>query len=150
MEYCLDSELMILEVEKYPYLYDSRHNDFKNHELKKDAWMAVTKNVIGEKWNQMDEKTRSNLENGTFWLPEAVLGNNGLGHLKTGRMVTLGIHQVSNAVLAKPFLAFSIDTGTSGCDTDSHDTDNRCTLLHRHKIFRHKKKLHGVRFGTKY
>ncbi|GBN01812.1 hypothetical protein AVEN_31911-1 [Araneus ventricosus] len=52
---------MILEVEKYPYLYDSRHNDFKNRELKKDAWMAVTKNVIGEKWDQMDEKTRSNV-----------------------------------------------------------------------------------------
>ncbi|GBM14336.1 hypothetical protein AVEN_55332-1 [Araneus ventricosus] len=48
-KYCLDSELMILEFEKYPYLYDSRHNDFKNRELKKDAWMAVTKNVIGEK-----------------------------------------------------------------------------------------------------
>ncbi|GBO09956.1 hypothetical protein AVEN_92069-1 [Araneus ventricosus] len=61
MEYCLDSELMILEVEKYPYLYDSRHNDFKNRELKKDAWMAVTKNVIEEKWDQMDEKTRSNV-----------------------------------------------------------------------------------------
>ncbi|GBM02811.1 hypothetical protein AVEN_51996-1 [Araneus ventricosus] len=61
MEYCLDSELMILEVEKYPYLYDLRHNDFKNRELKKDAWMAVTKNVIEEKWDQMDEKTRSNV-----------------------------------------------------------------------------------------
>ncbi|GBM03057.1 hypothetical protein AVEN_14566-1 [Araneus ventricosus] len=61
MEYCLDSELMFLEVEKYPYLYDSRHNHFKNRELKKDAWMAVTKNVIGEKWDQMDEKTRSNV-----------------------------------------------------------------------------------------
>ncbi|GBL75501.1 hypothetical protein AVEN_22305-1, partial [Araneus ventricosus] len=61
MEYCLDSEHMIFEVEKYPYLYDSRHNDFKNRELKKDAWMAVTKNVIGEKWDQMDEKTRSNV-----------------------------------------------------------------------------------------
>ncbi|GBN01342.1 hypothetical protein AVEN_40086-1, partial [Araneus ventricosus] len=61
MEYCLDSELMILEVEKYPYLYDSRHNDFKNRELKKDAWMAVTKNVIGEKWDQMVEKTRFNV-----------------------------------------------------------------------------------------
>ncbi|GBN88286.1 hypothetical protein AVEN_74438-1 [Araneus ventricosus] len=50
---------MILEVEKYPYLYDSRLNDYKNRELKKDAWMAVTKNVIGEKWDQMDEETRS-------------------------------------------------------------------------------------------
>lgn len=61
MEHYLDSELIILEIEKYPYLNDKRHSDFKNRELKRDAWMAVTKNVLGEKWDKMDEKRKSNV-----------------------------------------------------------------------------------------
>ncbi|GBN12435.1 hypothetical protein AVEN_158471-1, partial [Araneus ventricosus] len=60
MEQYLDSELMILEVEKYPQ-HDTRDNGFKNRELKRNAWLAVTKNVIGGKWDQMDQITRSNV-----------------------------------------------------------------------------------------
>lgn len=56
MDY-LDSELIILEVQKHPYLYDTRHTDYKNRDKKRDAWLAITR---GE-WDQMDEKTKSNI-----------------------------------------------------------------------------------------
>ncbi|GBM89586.1 hypothetical protein AVEN_258652-1 [Araneus ventricosus] len=61
MEDYLDSERIIQEVEKYPNLYDTRVNEFPNRELKKLAWMAVTRSVVGEKWDQMDEITRSDV-----------------------------------------------------------------------------------------
>ncbi|GBM33428.1 hypothetical protein AVEN_55763-2 [Araneus ventricosus] len=59
MDCYLDSELIILEVEKYPCLYDIRRHDFKNREIRNDAWMAVAKNVVGEEWGQMGEATKS-------------------------------------------------------------------------------------------
>ncbi|GBM33469.1 hypothetical protein AVEN_55790-1 [Araneus ventricosus] len=59
MEHYLDGERMILEVAKYPCLYDISCNDFINHDFKRNAWIAVTKSLIGEKWDQMDEITRS-------------------------------------------------------------------------------------------
>lgn len=57
----LDSEMIILEVQKFVYLYDTCDINFKNREMKRDAWMMVTKNVMGEKWDQVDENTRSNI-----------------------------------------------------------------------------------------
>ena len=57
----LDSELIILEVQKYPCIYDTRNIDFKNREQKRDAWMAITKNVVGEKWDEMDENRKSDV-----------------------------------------------------------------------------------------
>ncbi|XP_014274060.1 uncharacterized protein [Halyomorpha halys] len=56
----LDSDLIILEVQKFPCLYDTSNFNFKNREMRREAWMTVTKNVMGEKWEQFDENTRSN------------------------------------------------------------------------------------------
>ncbi|CAL1295340.1 unnamed protein product [Larinioides sclopetarius] len=58
MKHHLDNERLINEVQKYPNLFDKRCSNFHSRELKKIAWMAVCKNVIGEKWDHMDETTR--------------------------------------------------------------------------------------------
>lgn len=60
MDY-LDSELIIVEVQKYPCLYDTNDDDFKNREKKKLSWISVASSVMGEEWEDMDEKSKNNI-----------------------------------------------------------------------------------------
>lgn len=43
-----DSEIIIMEVEKFPCIYDIRHKVYKNKELKRDCWIGVSTAVVGE------------------------------------------------------------------------------------------------------
>ena len=57
----LDRELIILEVEKYRCLYDTKDRDYKNRELKRLSWISVTAGVLGETWRDMDEGCKANI-----------------------------------------------------------------------------------------
>lgn len=59
MEY-LDSERIILEVQQNPCLYDYRHDDFKYRELRRNAWVNIAMNVVGDQWEDMDKETKEN------------------------------------------------------------------------------------------
>ncbi|XP_046668924.1 uncharacterized protein LOC124359863 [Homalodisca vitripennis] len=48
MEFELDCEVIILEVEKYPILYNKGDENYKNRNARIDAWKKVTVGVIGE------------------------------------------------------------------------------------------------------
>lgn len=58
----LDSEVILMEVQKFPCLYDIRLRDYKNRELKRDCWIAVSKAVVSEeKWEELDESSKTNI-----------------------------------------------------------------------------------------
>ncbi|XP_047120558.1 uncharacterized protein LOC124803418 [Schistocerca piceifrons] len=57
----LDNEIIIMEVQKHPWLYNTRDPEYKIRERKRESWRAVTAAVLGEKWDGMDNKQKSDL-----------------------------------------------------------------------------------------
>ncbi|GFU09466.1 uncharacterized protein NPIL_255161 [Nephila pilipes] len=57
----MDSELIILEVQKHPCLYDPKSAEYKNREVKKNAWKSVSKMVAGDKWAEMDNESKTDM-----------------------------------------------------------------------------------------
>lgn len=57
MEY-LDSESIIDEVQKYPYIYDPNHESYKNMNLKRQTWFSITETILEDKWGYMDDNIR--------------------------------------------------------------------------------------------
>lgn len=57
MEVDLDCEAIIIEVEKYPILYNKSDENYKNRIGRIDAWKKVTAGVVGEEnLVQLDEE----------------------------------------------------------------------------------------------
>lgn len=56
----LDSELIIVEVQKYPCLYDIKNEEFKNRDKKRDSWMAVTA-AVGDTWDEMTDENKASI-----------------------------------------------------------------------------------------
>lgn len=55
----IDSERIILEIERRPCLYDTKCETYKNRMLKVDSWLSVAQNVVGEKWNDMTNEEKN-------------------------------------------------------------------------------------------
>lgn len=55
----VDSERVILEVEKYPCLYNTRCDTYKNRSIKQEAWISVTRRIVGDKWEEMSNEDRN-------------------------------------------------------------------------------------------
>ena len=51
-----DSDLIIIEVEKYPVLYNSENENYKNRNAKIEAWKKVTEAAVGELYQTLDVK----------------------------------------------------------------------------------------------
>lgn len=56
-----DGELIIVEVEKYPALYDSKNENYKNRNAKVDAWKKVAEGVVGESYNELSIKEQNEI-----------------------------------------------------------------------------------------
>lgn len=55
----LDSSCIISQVKQHPCLYDFNHEDYKNKLSRKTSWLQITKAVIGEQWDTLDEHAKS-------------------------------------------------------------------------------------------
>lgn len=49
MEY-IDSEILIMEVERHKCLYDVADINYRNRIKKQDAWISVCEVVVGDQW----------------------------------------------------------------------------------------------------
>ncbi|XP_022189062.2 uncharacterized protein LOC111047582 [Nilaparvata lugens] len=57
----LDSEMIISEVQRYPCVYDYDDPDYRNQKLRRNAWMSIAMNVVGEQWDDMDKETKESI-----------------------------------------------------------------------------------------
>lgn len=60
MDY-LDSEIIIMTVQNHPCLYDRNNPDYKNRDVKREAWVEVTSVVVGELWSKIDNEKKTNI-----------------------------------------------------------------------------------------
>ena len=49
----VDSENLILEVQKYPSLYDPNIDEYKDRKIRVDSWFKVTKAIAAGAWDDM-------------------------------------------------------------------------------------------------
>lgn len=51
----IESQAVILEVKKYPCLYDPTDKNFRNRDARKEAWFAAATAIIGiENWDPLE------------------------------------------------------------------------------------------------
>jgi hypothetical protein len=57
----IDSELLILEVQKYLYVYNMKNENYKDRNKKLDAWMTISKSLVGEEWEELELEERNKI-----------------------------------------------------------------------------------------
>ncbi|XP_067000762.1 uncharacterized protein [Anabrus simplex] len=57
----IDSELLILEVQKHPCVYDMKNQGYKDRDVKARAWTTISKALVGEKWEELEPEERNNI-----------------------------------------------------------------------------------------
>lgn len=57
----LDSELIIIEVEKFPCLYNTKDLHYKDRAVKIEAWKRVFRAVVGDSWVTLSKEQQSAL-----------------------------------------------------------------------------------------
>ncbi|XP_075214217.1 uncharacterized protein LOC142320402 [Lycorma delicatula] len=60
MDY-IDSEQIILEIEKYPHLYDTTNEKYKDRNEKQEAWGKVAEAVMGEGWKELGAEEKNSI-----------------------------------------------------------------------------------------
>jgi hypothetical protein len=55
----IDSELLILEVQKHPCVYDMKNENYKDRNKKLDAWITISKSLVGEQWEELEERNKT-------------------------------------------------------------------------------------------
>lgn len=55
----LDSELIIIEIEKLPCLYNTKALDYKDRSVKVEAWKRVFREVVGDTWDTISKEQQS-------------------------------------------------------------------------------------------
>lgn len=67
MEVDLDCEVIIVDVEKYPILYDKSDCNYKNRDGRVDAWKKVTEGIVGEeKLKDLNPEKRNEISKYNF------------------------------------------------------------------------------------
>jgi hypothetical protein len=56
----IDSELLILEVQKHPCIYDMKSEHYKDRHMKLNAWVAISKSLVGE-WEELELEERNRI-----------------------------------------------------------------------------------------
>jgi hypothetical protein len=46
----IDGELVILEVQKHPCIYDTKSEHYKDRQMRIDAWITISIPLVGEEW----------------------------------------------------------------------------------------------------
>lgn len=56
----IDSEMLIIEVQNFPCIYDPRCEDYKNRISKQKAWMEIIRNITEENvWNNLTNEQKN-------------------------------------------------------------------------------------------
>lgn len=56
----IDSELVILEVQKHPCIYDTKSEHYKDRQMRIDAWITISKS-LGEEWEALELEERNKI-----------------------------------------------------------------------------------------
>lgn len=57
----IDSKLLILEVQKHPCIYDMNSEQYKDRHMKLNAWVAISKSLVGEEWEELELEERNRI-----------------------------------------------------------------------------------------
>jgi hypothetical protein len=58
----IDSELVILEVQKHSCIYDTKSEHYKDRQMRIDAWITISKS-LGEEWEAPSTTTTRSKHN---------------------------------------------------------------------------------------